>query len=139
MYQPHLFDLFFVRTLNLERIGDRGWAGQTLETTPRRKKGKAMLLIVEIYLTVQAWRNGWRGRALLPVGIGFATMFMLGAIMGAEVSGEVLFTIGLIGDFSVIAVLIGMCAHAPKPSEMQSVTVENQTSKNLPAETATSI
>ena len=43
-----------------------------------------MLLILEIALTVAAWRKGWRGWALVPMVIPGALGFAVGAACGAS-------------------------------------------------------
>jgi len=40
-----------------------------------------MLLIVQILLTVQAWLNGWRAWALLPVVIDLMVGFLVGCVV----------------------------------------------------------
>lgn len=42
-----------------------------------------MLLIIEIALTIAAWKKGWKGWALLPGAVAFLMGFMVGAVMGA--------------------------------------------------------
>jgi hypothetical protein len=42
-----------------------------------------LLLIVEVLLTVAAWRKGWKGWALLPWAVCFFTVFIGGAFIGA--------------------------------------------------------
>jgi hypothetical protein len=70
-----------------------------------------MLLILEIGLTVAAWRRGWKVRALLPLGIGFGIGFLGGLIMGVSgASEESIFAVGLVGDLICIGALIGMIA-----------------------------
>ncbi len=43
-----------------------------------------MLLILEIILTVTAWKKGWRWWALLPVAIAFGSAFLTGFVIGAS-------------------------------------------------------
>ena len=71
-----------------------------------------LLLLVEIALTIEAWRRGWKGWALLPLGVGFGAGFLIGFIMGAAgvVSEDSLFGICLVLDVACIGVLIGMIA-----------------------------
>lgn len=68
-----------------------------------------MLLVLEIGLTIAAWRRGWKGWALLPLGIGFGIGFLIGLIMSASgASEESIFAVGFLGDVICIGVLIGM-------------------------------
>jgi hypothetical protein len=70
-----------------------------------------MLLIAEIGLTVWAWMRGWKGYALLPVGIALPVGFILGLIVGAGGGGtQSILVYGLALDVIVIAVLIFMVA-----------------------------
>jgi len=68
-----------------------------------------MLLIVEIILTVKAWKNGWKGLALLPLGAAFG----LGLVMGV---GGVQPDIGtcLVIELPVLGSLIAMAAKSRK-------------------------
>lgn len=43
-----------------------------------------MLLILEIILTVQAWKKGWKWRALLPVAITMGAAFITGYVTAAS-------------------------------------------------------
>lgn len=43
-----------------------------------------MLLILEIMLTVSAWRRGWRWKALIPVAIMMGMAFFGGIAIGAS-------------------------------------------------------
>ena len=45
-----------------------------------------MLLIIEVALTI-AWRKGWKGYALLPVGISLVIALFTGAAVGASAAG----------------------------------------------------
>ena len=71
-----------------------------------------MLLIVEIILTVKAWKNGWKGLALLPLGAAFG----LGLVMGA---GGVQPDIGtcLVVELPVLGSLIAMAAKSRKGAQ----------------------
>lgn len=88
-----------------------------------------MLLIIEIMLTVAAWKKGWRGWALLPVAICFATAFLLGAAAGANgTSPDDFVGIGLVLDVLLVVVLGVMIAKAPAVKEVN-------TKGSIPAET----
>jgi len=70
-----------------------------------------MLLVLEIILTIEAWRRGWKGWALLPLGGFFLLAFIVGFIMGAAgASEDSVFGMGLVFDLACIGVLIGMIA-----------------------------
>jgi len=70
-----------------------------------------MLLAIQIALTVAAWRKGWKGLALLPLGAALACGFVFGAAMGAGgLSEGAVFGIGLLIDLGVIAALGVMAA-----------------------------
>jgi len=47
-----------------------------------------MILALEILLTISAWRKGWRGRALLPLGICMGLAFTIGVSAGAAGATE---------------------------------------------------
>jgi uncharacterized membrane protein YfcA len=70
-----------------------------------------MGLIAEIVLTIFAWRNGWKGYALMPVGIAMTIGFMVGITTGGhgDTSWIALF------DLGAIIALIVMCVKKPKP------------------------
>lgn len=75
-----------------------------------------MLLILEIWLTVQAWKKGWKALALLPLGVVVGICFTVGAVIGASGgSVEDLWALGLICDVTAIVILAFMCAKAPRP------------------------
>jgi len=66
-----------------------------------------MLFLIEIVLTIFAWRNGWKWTALLPIGIAF----FIGVIVGiserstgvpVDITGLYFF------DFAAIVALIIM-------------------------------
>jgi hypothetical protein len=69
-----------------------------------------MLLIVEIALTVFAWRNGWKWLALMPIGIALLLGLMIGFTIGtnggnaADARG-----IALVLDVLAIIALAVMC------------------------------
>ncbi|OGO04165.1 MAG: hypothetical protein A2Y60_02985 [Chloroflexi bacterium RBG_13_54_9] len=77
-----------------------------------------MLLALEIGLTIGAWRRGWRGWALLPLGIGVSVGFLVGTIMAASGApqGGILAT-GLILDLACIGALVGMVLKPRKAGE----------------------
>jgi len=68
-----------------------------------------MLLILEIGLTIAAWRRGWKSRALLPLAIAVGVGFMAGIFIGIAggSTGEALVICTLL-DVVCIGVLTGM-------------------------------
>lgn len=62
------------------------------------------MLILQIILTIIAWRNGWKWKSLLPVGILFCVAFLIGYFVG--VSGGDLSQIGSIYILDIISVII---------------------------------
>lgn len=80
-----------------------------------------MLLIVEIMLTVAAWKKGWRGWALLPVAVCFATAFLLGAAAGANgASPDDFVGVGLVLDILLVIALGVMIARAPAAKQVNT-------------------
>jgi uncharacterized membrane protein YfcA len=75
-----------------------------------------MLMILEIALTVSAWKRGWRGRALLPLAIGLFIAFFAGVLMGASGAGDESLGFLIIVDIAVVVSLIVMVA---KPRRTQ--------------------
>jgi hypothetical protein len=82
-----------------------------------------MLLLLEIGLTVAAWHKGWRGRALLPLGVLVGVALLIGAAVGASGGSvhqarPVLFLL----DLACIGVLIGMAVRTPEHAELRDTT-----------------
>lgn len=74
-----------------------------------------MLLALEIILTITAWRKGWRGWALLPLGLGVVLGLVIGSSAGvAGVRAEAVLGPCLIFDVLVIIALAVMAAKAPR-------------------------
>lgn len=65
------------------------------------------MLLVEIGLLIWAWRRGWKGWALLPLGIGLLLAVVVGALMGDPDAAK---GFGLFLDFVCIGILIYMGA-----------------------------
>ena len=76
-----------------------------------------MLLIAEIILTITAWRKGWKGWALLPVGICLAIGFMIGMVAGQN--GTDIPAAALIFDLMAVIALIIMTAKGPDKIEIK--------------------
>ena len=76
-----------------------------------------------IYYTVKACKNGWGGRGLLPMGIVYATCFMLGVLEGLSGSdGTALMGLGVILEIGGLITARVMSRNAP--AESVSVTRE---------------
>jgi hypothetical protein len=71
------------------------------------------MLIIEIVLTVLAWRKGWYAFALLPVAACFAVGYCLG-LAGAPNA----IVLGFVGDIMAIGVLGVMVAQGRKAVEV---------------------
>ena len=69
-------------------------------------------LIIQIVLTIKAWKKGWKGWALLPAPTGWVISFFTGlsygSVAGPEASLAPLIVIGLLIDLISIGVLIAM-------------------------------
>ena len=68
-----------------------------------------MLFIIEIMLTVSAWRKGWKGWVVLP----WLALLLIASVLGANAaSEEEAFGLGLVCDIVLIVVLGIMAATA---------------------------
>ena len=93
-----------------------------------------LMLIIELWLTVAAWRKGWRGYALLPVAFAFVTGLFIG--MGAGANGRTLADImplAVVLDLVCIGVLIRMAVRGPQSAEVLTLGVA-PASAELPGE-----
>lgn len=82
-----------------------------------------MLLILEIGLTIWAWKRGWKGWALLPLLGAFAGGFITGLVMGNSIhSMGSLIGATIIFDILCIIILIIMVA---KPRQKEQPVVYN--------------
>jgi hypothetical protein len=72
-----------------------------------------MFLFIEVVLTIFAWRNGWRWKALLPLGIGLVLGSYL-AVIVAFSGGTTDTTWTIVFDIAASIVLIIMCDKKPK-------------------------
>jgi hypothetical protein len=74
-------------------------------------------LIIEILLTIKAWRRGWRGFALLPLGILLPAGLLLGMVIGASGGNlEQALPVGILLEIACIGVLIRLAARGPSPA-----------------------
>lgn len=96
--------------LNQENRVENGEATQDQS----KKGGHIMLLILQIALTVSAWRKGWRAWALLPVGLLMMTGFILGAASGTADVFAAYGPILILGDIACAVVLAIMATHPPQ-------------------------
>lgn len=72
------------------------------------------MIIVEVILSITAWRNGWKWWALLPMGICLSFGFLLGLTVGATVAPADNFAVPcLFGDLIAIVSLIIMTFREP--------------------------
>ena len=77
-----------------------------------------LLLILEIGLTISAWKRGWKGWALLPGAFTFAAGYMLGMTSGGGSGASVyFFRVGVILDILCVIALIIMVS---KPHRVDS-------------------
>ena len=77
------------------------------------KKEVVMLLILEIMLTITAWRSGYKALALMPLGFAFLLGFLIAS--NNPDSGDILSYVWI--DILAIIVLVVMIAIAKKPEE----------------------
>ncbi len=74
-----------------------------------------MLLILEIVLTVAAWRKGWRAWALMPLGVGMSVAFLIGVAIGASGgTAEHVTPLFLLLDLACVGVLIRLAVRGPQ-------------------------
>jgi len=67
-----------------------------------------MLLVLEVLLTVSAWRKGWGPMALLPIAIGVPVGVLIAVATQSMASAIVV-------DLAITGVLIAMSNKARKP------------------------
>ena len=73
-----------------------------------------MLLLLEIFLTVRAWKKGWGARALIPMALVFTVGFLLGAAQAA--AGATSFTMpaaAVVFELAAVVALGVMARRAP--------------------------
>ena len=66
-----------------------------------------MLLIIEVALTIAAWRKGWGARALLPGFVGIAFALLLGGLMLAAGADKTSLLVVSVLTEALISVLSG--------------------------------
>lgn len=74
-----------------------------------------MLLILQIILTIIAWRNGWKWKSLLPVGILLLVSLIVGFMISA--SGDNIDSVQnhiLVLDITSIFILLIMSFKSPQ-------------------------
>jgi hypothetical protein len=80
-----------------------------------------MLIVIELFLTVLAWRKGWKGYALLPLGIAVVAGAVIGAGMGGTMPVEDALqaakVAGVVIDLAATGILIAMTARPRKGAQ----------------------
>ena len=73
------------------------------------------MLIIEIILTIFAWKNGWKWLSLIPIGAALLLGLFMGIVIGAS-GGDITTTNGLaiFLDISAIIALIILVSRKPK-------------------------
>lgn len=72
------------------------------------------MLLLQIALTIAAWRNGWRMRALIPIAAALTVGFLAGGALGASGGSlETAAPLFILGDVVCLGVLIAMARRAP--------------------------
>jgi len=86
-----------------------------------------MGIIIQIVLCIIAWNRGWKGRALIPLGIGIAFALIVGIATGA--SGGNANDLGWLVIFDVIVdiILLIMCFIPPKTKDVAEIEVLTET------------
>lgn len=91
-----------------------------------------MILGLQIYFTIRAFRNGWRLRVLLPWVVVFAGSFVLGAVLVlADADQFDLAAAGFLLDLGLLGILGYMAKHEHGeevgPSEVPSIGITPST------------
>lgn len=80
-----------------------------------------MDIFIFAILTLVAWKRGWKSKALLPVGIGYGALFVVGFIIGLFGSGKTFSALMataipyiIAGDLGILIALIVMCVKTPR-------------------------
>ena len=85
------------------------------------------MFIIEIVLTIFAWRNGWRWLALIPVGAAVVIGFFIGINVGLT-GGEISPAVMIIDVFAIIALIV-MLIKKGKYVEVKSIEHKNPNEK----------
>ena len=73
-----------------------------------------MLLLLEVGLTVAAWKKGWGAKALLPVGATLVLGLLFGVAIGLGGGTiEAAAPVALLSDVAAIGILIAMVRRVP--------------------------
>lgn len=67
-----------------------------------------MLLILEIMLTIAAWKRGWKALALIPVGLAFLVGLVIAGSMEPGADPSEILPFALVGDGLAIVALVVM-------------------------------
>jgi len=78
-----------------------------------------MLLIIEIVLTIFAWRKGWKWYSLIPVGIAAGAGFFIGLGIGYAGGSASVFNGVIVFDILAIVALAIMCYVPPKFEQLE--------------------
>jgi hypothetical protein len=74
-----------------------------------------LMSLLEVWLTVVAWRKGWRARALVPLAATVISAMLIGFSVGlAGGSIKPVTPVFLLLEFACLGVLIAMATRAPK-------------------------
>lgn len=86
-----------------------------------------LLLLLEIGLTIAAWKRGWKGWALLPLAIGMSAGFLFGLVVGATGGSEAeLFGVGVVLDVVCVITLIIMTVKGRRVAENPPVNLNSE-------------
>jgi hypothetical protein len=78
-----------------------------------------MLIIIQIVLTIFAWKKGWKWYSLIPVAVAFGVGFFIGIGVGSA-GGSVSDLSGVVVlDILAIVALAIMCFVAPKSKQIE--------------------
>ena len=89
-------------------------AGRRMRASVPDAKGDVMLLLVEVGLTIAAWKKGWGAKALLPVGATLALGLLFGVAIGLGGGTiEAAAPVALLSDLAAIGILIAMVRRVP--------------------------
>ena len=79
-----------------------------------------MLFIIEIILTVFAWRNGWKWWALLPVGIAVLIGIVVGLSVGISGGSSISPGIVVVDILAIIALVVLVAKKPTSTTEIDS-------------------